>query len=71
MTGHNAIPRKFYYIIGKLLIDTSIGNAGDNLHIYKNQIGYLALNKATGECKYFPAGMLRDKQTFKILDIDK
>ena len=65
----NRIPRKFNRITGEMLIDTNVSQAGDVLHIYKNNSGYLALNTRTGKYAYVFASMLRNADVIRITDI--
>ncbi len=67
----NVIPRKFTRITGEMLIQTSATAAGDVLHVFKNDFGYLALNTNTGEYLYIFPSMLRDAQIFKITEVLK
>ena len=66
---NNRIPRKFNRITGEMLIDTNVVQAGDVLHIYKNNSGYLALNTRTGKYAYVFAAMLRNADVIRITDI--
>lgn len=66
---NNRIPRKFNRITGEMLIDTNVSQAGDVLHIYKNNSGYLALNTRTGKYAYVFAAMLRNAEIIRIIDI--
>lgn len=66
----NRIPRKFNRIIVEMLIDTSCDKAGDILHIYKNDFGYLTLNKRTGNYAYIFASYLRNNDICKIIQIE-
>lgn len=66
----NRLPRKFNRIVGKMLIDTNTDKSGDIIHIFKNDLGYLILNKRTGKYAYaFPA-MLRDGSIVEFLQVD-
>lgn len=67
----NVIPRKFTRITGEMLIQTSATAAGDVLHVFKNDFGYLALNTNTGKYLYIFPCMLRDAQIFKITEVLK
>lgn len=70
MKNKNKIPRKFYRITGEVLEKTTAElNAGDILHVYKNDFGYLALVINTGVYYYIPVGILRPAQYFKITEI--
>ena len=53
-----------------MLIDTSCDKAGDILHIYKNDFGYLTLNKRTGNYAYIFASYLRNNDICKIIQIE-
>lgn len=65
----NVIPRKFYQITGEMLINTSMDRAGDKVHIFKNDTGYLALNLRTQKyARIFPQ-MLRDPRIFKLEEV--
>ena len=66
---NNRIPRKFNRITGEMLIDTNVSQAGDVLHIYKNNSGYLVLNTRTGKYAYVFAAMLRNADVIRITDI--
>lgn len=66
---NNRIPRKFYQIAGEMLINTNMTQAGDVLHIYKNNSGYLALNTRTGKYFYTFVSMLRNSEIFRITKI--
>jgi hypothetical protein len=66
----NRIPRKFNCIKAKILIDTNVSKANDELHIYKNDYGYLSLNKRTNEYSYMFVSMMRNDEIFEILEIN-
>lgn len=70
-TNKNRIPRAFSRITGKMLIQTSETAAGDVLHVFKNDSGYLALNTNTGKYMYIFACMLRNAAIFKITEVLK
>lgn len=65
----NRIPRKFNRITGEVLVDTNLDIAGDTLHVFKNDFGYLALNKRTGKYGYMFASMLRNSDVFSVTEI--
>lgn len=67
----NRIPRKFYSLTGKMLIETNMDKPGDILHIYKNDCGtgYLALNTRTGKYCYTFVSMLRNPEIFELLEV--
>lgn len=65
----NRIPHNFNRITCKMLIDTNMDQAGDVLHVYKNNSGYLALNTRTGKYAYVFAAMLRNADVVHITDI--
>lgn len=65
----NRIPRNFNRIKGLVLIKTSGDNPGDLVHVFKNDFGYLGLNKRTENYAYYPATMLRDVECFKIEEV--
>lgn len=65
----NVIPHKFTRITGEMLIQTSATAAGDILHVFKNDSGYLALNTNTGKYMYIFACMLRNAAIFKITEV--
>jgi 2-C-methyl-D-erythritol 4-phosphate cytidylyltransferase len=68
---NNEIPRKFNRITGKMLINTSMDQIGDTLHITKNDIstGYLALNTRTQKYAYCFPSMIRNKDIFELIEI--
>ena len=66
---NNRIPRKFHRITGEMLINTNMDQAGDVLHVYKNNYGYLALNMRTGKYAYTFVSMLRNAEIFHITEI--
>lgn len=65
----NCIPRHFYRITGRMLVDTNIDRAGDILHVSKNDYGCLALNMRTGKYAYAFVSMLRNPELFEILEV--
>lgn len=65
----NRIPRKFYSITGKMLIDTSESKPGDEIHITKNDFGYLGYNRRTNRHFYMFASMIRNADIFRITEI--
>lgn len=65
----NRIPRNFNRIVGEMLIDTNMDKAGDKVHVFKNDSGYLVLNLRTGKYAHTFASILRDSCLFKILEI--
>lgn len=65
------IPRNFARIVGELVKETSIGSPGDVLHMYRNNIGLLALNTRTGEYAYMFPEMLRNTEIIKITNIER
>lgn len=71
MTHNNIIPRKFYGIKIKLLIDTSDGKIGDIIHITKNDFGYLGYNSRTNKHYYYFLSMLRNKNCCEIIEVIK
>lgn len=69
MTTKNTIPRHFIRLTVKMLVDTSCSVAGDILHVYKNDCGYLVLNMRTNKYAYaFPA-MLRNGAVCNVLEV--
>lgn len=70
MAKSNIIPRNFNCITGRILIDTNLDKAGDVLHVYKNDCGYLALNTRTGKYEYIFASMLRNAELFEKININ-
>lgn len=67
----NKIPRNFYGIKAKILIDTSGGKAGDVWNISKNDSGYLGLNTRTQKFFYLFPAMIRDGNICEIIEIIK
>lgn len=68
---NNVIPRKFLTIIGETKIETSETSPGDEIHVFKDDTGYLGYNIETRRFfRIFPA-MLRNINVFKINDIIK
>lgn len=68
---NNRIPRKFNYIIGKILIDTNMSKANDIVHITKNDYdGYLAFNTRTKEKASCFVSMLRNTQIFELIEVE-
>lgn len=65
----NVVPRKFNRITGKILIDTNMDKAGDPLHVYKNDCGYVALNLRTGKYAYVFPSMLRNGEIFEMTEV--
>lgn len=68
---NNRIPRNFYSITGKILIDTSETKADDIIHVTKNDCGYLGCNVRTGKYFYIFVSMLRNSEIFQIIEIMK
>lgn len=66
----NYIPRKFNLIKGEILIETAATEPGDDLHVTKNDLGYLALNKRTGTYFYISRDVLYDEKSFEITTVD-
>lgn len=65
----NRIPRKFYQISGVMLVSTSESEPGDEIHITRNDFGYLGFNPRTNRFFYVFASMLRNAEIFKITTI--
>lgn len=63
------IPRRFYGITGKMLINTSETLPGDIIHITKNYYGYLGYNARTNRHFYMFASMIRNAEIFRIIEI--
>ena len=68
---NNVIPRKFYSITVKMLIDTSETKTNDIIHISKNDFGYLGYNKRTNRHFYVFASMLRNINCCELLEVIK
>lgn len=66
---NNRIPRKFYSITGEMLINTSESMPGDEIHITKNDFGYLGYNRRTNRHFYMFASMIRNAEIFRITEI--
>jgi hypothetical protein len=66
---NNRIPRKFYSITGEMLIDTSESKPGDEIHIYKNDFGYLGYNTRTNRHFYMFVSMIRNADVFRVIEI--
>lgn len=67
----NIIPRRFTRITAEQLTNTSGGKADDVWHIFKNDSGYLGLNKRTGIYYYIFPAHLRMPEQFKFIEIEK
>ena len=65
----NVIPRKFYNIKVKMLIDTSESKTGDIINIGKNDFGYIGHNKRTNRHFYIFAAMLRNSEICEFLEV--
>lgn len=65
----NRIPRSFERITGEMLIDTNVDKKGDMLHIFKDEMGYAALNLRTGKRARVFVDMLRNAALFKVAEI--
>lgn len=67
--NQNVIPRKFKYIIGELLIDTSAGKRGLRMKIDKDNGYYHGIDLDNGKEYQVFVGMLRNIECFKVLEI--
>lgn len=67
--NQNVIPRKFKYIIGELLIDTSAGKSGLRMKIDKDNGYYHGIDLDNGKEYQVFVGMLRNIECFKVLEI--
>ena len=70
MKKNNVIPRKFYHIACKMLTETSANKPGDVLHVYRNDLGFCALNTATGKYFYISPAILRDSLFCEFLEVE-
>ena len=52
-----------------MLIETNTDKPGDVLHVFKNDLGYLALNLRTGKYAYAFVSMLRNKAIFELQEV--
>ena len=68
---NNVIPRKFYSITVKMLIDTSETEINDIIHIVKNDFGYLGYNKRTNKYFYVFVSMLRNINCCELVEVIK
>jgi hypothetical protein len=66
---NNRIPRKFYGITGIMLINTSETMPGDEIHITKNNYGYLGYNPRTNRHFYMFVSMIRNADIFRITEV--
>ena len=66
---NNVIPRKFYNISVKMIIDTSETKKNDVIQVSKNDFGYLAYNKRTNKNFYVFASMLRNSELCEFLEV--
>ena len=67
--NHAVIPRKFKYIIGELLIDTSAGKRGLRMKIDKDNGYYHGIDLDNGKEYQVFIEMLRNIECFKVLEI--
>lgn len=65
---NNRIKRNFTKITAVALIDTNVTKKGDTVHVYKNDLGYLALNTRTGLYFYTPVATLRNENVFRFIE---
>lgn len=65
----NRIPRRFNIITGKMLIDTTCNERGDELVIYRANSGCHALNVRTGKHFLVFLSMLRDGDIFQMTEV--
>lgn len=66
--NHNVIPRKFKYIIGEWLIDTSAGKSG-LMKIDKENGYYHGIDLDSGKEYHVFVEMLRNIEIFKVLEV--
>lgn len=66
---NNRIPRKFYCITGKMLIDTNISSIGDIVKVFKDASGYHVLNTRTNKRAWGNLSILRNPQLFEFLNV--
>ena len=64
------IPRKFSNLTGRMLADVDTLKKGDELSVYRNDIGYLSFNHRTREYKYISGSLLRDRFFFEATAVD-
>lgn len=68
---NNVIPRKFYNIAVKMLINTSESIQGDIIQVSKNDFGYIGYNKRTNKHFYIFPSMLRNTECCTFLEVIK
>jgi len=67
--NHNVIPRKFKYIIGETLINTSAGKRGLRMKIDKDDGYYHGIDLDSGKEYQVFIGMLRNIEVFKVSEV--
>ena len=67
--NHNVIPRKFKYIIGETLINTSAGKRGLRMKIDKDDGYYHGIDLDSGKEYQVFVEMLRNIEFFKVLEV--
>ena len=67
--NQNVIPRKFKYIIGEWLVNTSAGKRGLRMKIDKDDGYYHGVDLDNGKEYQVFVEMLRNIESFKVLEI--
>lgn len=65
----NRIPRRFFALYVKMIINTSHTRPGDIIHISKNDFGYLGYNTRTNSYSYYSPALLRDGECCELLEV--
>lgn len=65
----NKIPRKFYHMEGRMLVDNPPLRRGDMLVIVKNDFGYLAYDETQHTYYYIKSSLIRDENVFQVQEV--
>lgn len=66
---NNKIPKKFQYIVAKMLVCTDVSNIGDIIRVKSSNDKYFAYNKRTMKTMLIPMSILANSHFVEIIDI--
>ena len=66
---NNKIPKKFQYIVAKMLVCTDVSNIGDIIRVKSSNDKYFDYNKRTMKTMLIPMSILANSHLVEIMDI--
>lgn len=66
---NNKIPKKFQYIVAKMLVCTDVSNIGDIIRVKSSNDKYFVYNKRTMKTMLIPMSILANSHLVEIIDI--